>query len=102
MAAARDGGSLCRIGADPVAWIAAHRPGIKVRLRLIKVPRIEAGTVGRSDIPVVNVGYTKATAWPARWSDMLMANADSCRRQQLGGKGRRRHRNRAGDIKSPI
>jgi hypothetical protein len=87
--------SLRRVGADPVSWIAAHPPEIKVRLGLIKVPRIEAGAVGRPHFPVVHVGHMEATARTAGRSHIYMPDADTWRGQQFGGKdGRCRDRYR--------
>jgi hypothetical protein len=47
---------------DPVSRIGSHRSEIIVRLGLIEVARIEAGTVGRSQFSVVDVADVKAFA----------------------------------------
>jgi len=84
--------SVHRFGVDPISRVRPYRSEIIIiRLGLIKISRIEAEPVGRSQFPVVDVTHVKATA-RATPRGSVMAHMDDRRRRQFSGNGRDGHR----------
>jgi hypothetical protein len=71
-----------------------------VRLGLIKIARIEAKAVGRSQFSMIDVTHVKATA-RATPSDGVVAHVHDRLRRQFGRNGRDGHRRRTSKDRYP-